>query len=89
MLSKERGILKNVYNEIVDTIEELTKKKNYDGLNSVVENSGDEANLTKVEDPMVFLNDIKTSKVKLNEVKELQEDLNKLLQKIRKGNSKY
>ena len=89
MLSKERGILKNVYNEIVDTIEELTKKNNYDSLNSVVENSGDEANLTKVEDPMVFLNDIKTSKVKLNEVKELQEDLNKLLQKIRKGNSKY
>ena len=89
MLSKERGILKKVYNEIVDTIEELTKKNNYDGLNSIVENSGAETNLTKVEDPMVFLNNIKTSKVKLNEVKELQEDLNKLLQKIRKGNSKY
>ena len=35
---------------------------------------------------MVFLNDIKTDKLKLEEAKNLQEDLKKLIRNIRKGN---
>ena len=34
---------------------------------------------------MVFFNNIKTSKKKLEEAKKLQEDFNKLLNEIRKG----
>ena len=71
----------------LDRIEELTKKSNDDELNFIIESSDDETNFTKVEDPMIFLNDIKTGKLKLEEGKNLQEDFNKL-KSIRKGNKK-
>ena len=35
---------------------------------------------------MVFLDHIKTGKINLEEVKNLQEDFNELLKKMRKGN---
>ena len=35
---------------------------------------------------MVFLDNIKTGKINLEEVKNLQEDFNELLKKMRKGN---
>ena len=62
MLSKEKEIFKNIHKERFDTMKELTKKIDYDDLNFIVESSGNEANFTGVEDPMVFLNDIKTGK---------------------------
>ena len=33
LISKEREIFKNIYNEILNKIEELDKKINYDDLN--------------------------------------------------------
>ena len=53
-----------------DLIEELTVKSNFDYLSYIVESSGNETNFTGVEDPMVFLNDIKIGKLRLEEVKE-------------------
>ena len=51
-----------MHKERLDTMKELTKKIDYDDLNFIVKSSGNEANFTGVEDPMVFLNDIKTGK---------------------------
>ena len=82
MLSKEKEIFKNIYNERLDKIEESTKKINYDNLNFVVESGGNETNFTNLEDLTVILNDIKTDKLKLEEVKKLQEDFNKHLKNI-------
>ena len=53
-----------------DLTEELTVKSNFDYLSYIVESSGNETNFTGVEDPMVFLNDIKIGKLRLEEVKE-------------------
>ena len=86
MLSKERELFKNISNERLNRIEELTKNINYDELNFFVQNRGDENNFTRVEDPVVFLNDIKTGKFKIEEAKNLQEDFNKLIKNNRKGN---
>ena len=85
MLSKEREIFKNIYNERLDKIEDLTKKINYVGLNFIVQSRGDETDFTKGEDAMVFLNNIKIDKIKLKEAKSLQEEFNEYLKKIRKG----
>ena len=79
-------MFKNIYNERLDKIEGLTKKTNYDDLNFIVQSSGDETDFTKVENPMVFLNNIKTGKIKVEEANNLQEYFNEYLKKIRKGN---
>ena len=71
LLSKEREIFKNIYKERIDKIEELNKKINYDDLNFIVQSSADETNFTKVESPVVFLNNIKTGKIKLKKAKNL------------------
>ena len=83
LLPKEREIFKNIYNERLNKIEELTKKINYDDLNFIFQSSGDETNFTKVEDPIVFLNDIKTDKTRLEEANNLQKDFNEPLKKMR------
>ena len=42
LLSKEREIFQNIYNENLDKIEQLTNKTNYDYLKYVSESSGTE-----------------------------------------------
>ena len=69
LLSKERETFKNIYNERLNNTEGLTKKLNHDDLNFIVQSSGDETNFTKVDDPIVFLNDIKTGTIRLEEAK--------------------
>ena len=44
LLSKEREIFKNIYNERFDKIEELFKISDYDNLHFIVQGSGDETN---------------------------------------------
>ena len=82
LLSKEREMFKNIYNKRLDKIEELTKKINYDDLNFIVESSGDENNFTKVDNPMVFLNNIKTGEIALEQAKNIQKDFDEYLRKI-------
>ena len=62
LLSKEREIFKNVYNERLDKIEELNKKIDYDNLKYTVISSGEEFEFDKSEDPLLFLSDIKKIK---------------------------
>ena len=81
LLSKEREMFKDIYNERLDKIEELTKKINHDDLSFFVQSSGDKTDLTKAEDPIVFLSNITTDKINLEEA-----DFNEYLKKIQKGN---
>ena len=72
LLSKEREIFKNIYNERLDKIEELNKKVKYNNLKYTVISTGEEFQFDKSDDPLVFLNDIKTSKISLEEANKLR-----------------
>ena len=86
MISKERKIFKNIYNEKLDKIEELSKKINFDDLKYFIERSGMETGFSAKEDPITFLNNVKTNKITIEEAKASQEDFNKYLKMIRKRN---
>ena len=86
LLSKEREIFKNIYSERLDKIEELNKKNDYNNLKYPAISTGEEFDFDKSENPLAFLNDIKTGKISLAEAKKLQKDYNEYLNKIRKGN---
>ena len=86
LLSKEREIFKNIYDERLDKIEELNKKMDYNNLKYTVISTGEKFEFDKPEDPTVFLNDIKKSKISPEEPKNLQKDYNEYLNKIRKAN---
>ena len=85
LLSKEREIFKNIYNKRLDKIEELNKKIDYDNLKYIVKSTGEEFEFDKSEDPLKFLNDIETGKISPEEAKNLQNDYEEYLNKIRKG----
>ena len=74
LLSKEREIFKNIYNERLHKIEELNKKIDYKNLNYTVISTGDEFEFNKSEDPLVLVNDIKKGKISLEEAKNSQKD---------------
>ena len=69
LLSKEREIFKDIYNKRLDKIEELNNKFDYNNLKYAVVSSGDEYSFDKLDDPLVFLNDIKKGKISLKEAK--------------------
>ena len=48
--------------------------------------TGEEFEFDKSEDPLVFLNKIEKGKISLEEAKNLQQDYEKYLKEIRKGN---
>ena len=48
-------------------MEKLNKKVDHDNLGYIVKNSDEEFAFDKLDDPMVFLNDIKTDKISLEE----------------------
>ena len=75
LLSKEREIFKNIYNERLDKIEDLNKIIHYNILKYTVLSTGEEFYFDKPDDPPVFLNDIKTGKISLEEGKNLQKDI--------------
>ena len=68
------------------TIKELSKKSDYNYLKYTIISSCEEFESDKSEDPLVFLNDIKNGKISLEETKNLQQDYEKYLKEIRKGN---
>ena len=84
LLSKEREIFKNDYNERLDKIEELNKKIDYNNLKYIVETTGEEFEFDKSEGFLEFLNDIKTGKISLEEAKHLQQNYEEYLKKMRK-----
>ena len=64
----------NIYNERLNKIGKLIKNNNYGDVIYCLE-QWYETYFTKVDDAMVFLNNIKTDKIKLEE-KKLEEDFN-------------
>ena len=86
LLSKEREIFKNIYNERLNKIEESNKNIDYNNLKYTVISTGEEFEFDKSENPLAFLNDIKTGKISLEETNKLQKDYTEYLNKIQKGN---
>ena len=86
LISNEREIVKNIYNETLVKIEELTKKINFDNLKYFTELSNMETDFSFKKVPITFLNDIKTNKIIIEQANVSQEDLNKYLKIIWKGN---
>ena len=64
----------------------MDNKIDYDNLKYVVERSGLEYNFNKIKDPITLLNNIKESKISLEEAKEKQKDYYSYLNTIRRGN---
>ena len=52
----------------------------------IVKTTSEESEFDKSEDPLEFLNDMKTSKTSLEEAKNLRQNYEKYLKEIRKGN---
>ena len=86
LLSKEREIFKDIYNKRLDKIEELNNKIHYDNLEYVVVNSGKIYNFSELTDPLTFLDEIKKSKMSLEQAKNNQQNYLSYLNTIRKGN---
>ena len=86
LLLKEREIFKDIYNKILDKIEELNNKIDNNNLQYVPVNSGKIYNFSELTDSLTFLNEIKKGKMSLEEVKNYQQNYLDYLNIIRKGN---
>ena len=69
LLSKEREILKDIYNKMLDKIEEMNNKIDYDDLENVTLSNDMAYNFSVEKDPINLLNDIKSGKTILKEAK--------------------
>ena len=58
LVSKEREICKNIYNEILDKIDKLDRKINYDELEFITASTYIETDFSWKKGPIAFLNDI-------------------------------
>ena len=85
LLSKEREILKNIYNKRLDRIEELNNKIDYNNLDYVVLSNDMAYNFSVEKDPISLLNVIKSGKTTLEEAKDAQQNYLYYLNIIRKG----
>ena len=81
MLSKEREILKNIYNETLDKIDELLKKIDYGDLEFIICSSGTETNFNRLKDPVAFLDSVRKREISIEEVRYKQEEFNRYLKK--------
>ena len=57
---KKKKYFKKLNNEMLDKIEDLSNKINFDDLKYTSQSSGRETDFSKVKHLLVFLNDIKT-----------------------------
>ena len=88
LLSREREIFKDIYNKRLDKIEEINNKTDYNNLYYVTVNNRSSYSFSELEDPITFLNEIKKSKMSLEEAKIEQKNVLEYLNVIRKGNKK-
>ena len=63
----------------------MNNKIDYNNLKYFVISSGDEYSFDKLDDPLVFLNDIKKGKISLEEAKNQQQNYYNYLNIIRRG----
>ena len=81
LLSKEREILKNIYNKTLDKIDELLKKIDYGDLEFIISSSGTETNFNRLKDPVAFLDSVRKREISIEEVRYKQEEFNRYLKK--------
>ena len=62
LLSKVREILKNIYNKMLDKIDELSKTIDYGKLKLIVNNTGLETNFRQLKCPVALWDSIKNAK---------------------------
>ena len=86
LISREREIFKDIYNERLDKIEELNNKIDYNNLNYVVAGNGDKYSFDDLDDPLTFLNNIKKGEISMDKAMEQQYNFRKYLNLIRIGN---
>ena len=79
-------MFRDFYNDRLDQIERANYDVDYNNLKYTVISSGEEFEFDKSEDPLVFLKEIKESKISIQEAKKIQKEYNKYLNSIRKGN---
>ena len=83
---KAQEIFKNIYNERLDKIKELTEKIDDNNLVFTIISTGRKTDFSKKDDPLTFCNKIEKGEITIEEGKESQKDFNKYLKMIRKGN---
>ena len=86
LFSKEREIFKNIYNERLDKIDELSKKNYFNNLKYIVSSTGLETDFSELKDPEALLHNIKKHKISIDEAQYKQEEFVRYLNKIRGGN---
>ena len=86
LISKEREILRDIYNDRLEQIQLANHNVDYNNLNYEVITSGDEYQFNGLEDPLVLLKEIKQGKISIQEAKNTQKEFNKQLNLIRRGN---
>ena len=86
LLSREREILKDIYNKRLDKIEELNNKIDYNNLNYVVVGTGDKYSFDDLDDPLTLLSNIKKGEKLMDKAMEQQYNFPKYLNLIRIGN---
>ena len=76
-------MFKKTYNKRLDRIEESTKKIDYGDFKFFAQSNDNETDFTEIENPVVFLNNIKINKITIEQAKNLHEKFNKYLKTIR------
>ena len=67
LISKERKIFRDIYNDRLDQIERATNDIDYNNLKYEVTSSGKEYKFDRLGDPLFFLNNIKQGKISIQE----------------------
>ena len=78
-------MLSNIYNKRLDKIEELTKKIDDNNLIFTILSTGEEIDFSRKNYPLTLLIKIRNGKITIERAKELQEDLDNNVKKLRKG----
>ena len=86
LLSKEREIFRDIYNDRLEQLQLARDNVNYNNLNYEVITSGDKYEFDGLKDPLVFLKEIKEGRISIQEAKNIQKEFNKQLNFIRRGN---
>ena len=81
MFSKEREILKNIYSERLNKIDELSKKIDYNNFKFLVNSTGLEADFSELKDPVAFLDSIKKREKSKEEAQYKQKEFDRYLNK--------
>ena len=77
LISKEREIFKDIYNDRLEQTELANNDINYNNLNYEVITSGDEYQFDGLEYPLVLLKNIKKGKISVQKAKNIQKEYNK------------